>query len=192
VISKNVHCSVLLPLQVPKERLSSQKEHGLMRKSFPKHYPIVPPIIQPSGASSNLTCKCNIQTWITNHSTCWPKIWSCMNIMWGCFCSSSSCGLTLLRIIVETFSIANFYGTPFFLLQSFRGSELLSISIAWFSSSSTIDSFPWLVLTCSQLLEGPKFESQIEDNGKARSRGTLLSSQHLKRVKGCAGASGWD
>jgi hypothetical protein len=66
VTSKKIHCSVFLPFQVPKERLSFQKEHALMRKSFPKHYPI----IQPSGATSNLTCRCNIQTWITNHNIC--------------------------------------------------------------------------------------------------------------------------
>jgi hypothetical protein len=53
----------------------------------------------------------------------------------------------------------------------------------------------WLFyLTRSQLLEGPKCESQTEDNGKARRRGTLPSSQHFKGVKGgeCARALGWD
>jgi len=66
VTSKKVHCSVLLTFQVLKERLSSQKEHALMRNSFPKHYPIT----QPFGVTFNLTCKCNIQTWIMNHSFC--------------------------------------------------------------------------------------------------------------------------
>jgi hypothetical protein len=47
-------------------------------------------------------------------------------------------------------------------------------------------------LTCFQLLEGPKCESQTEYNGKARSQGTLLGSQHLKGVEGCAGAPRWD
>jgi hypothetical protein len=31
-------------LQVHEEHLSSQKEHVLMKKSFFKHYPVVPPI----------------------------------------------------------------------------------------------------------------------------------------------------
>jgi hypothetical protein len=46
-----------------------------------------------------------------------------------------------------------------------------------------------LPLTRSQLLEGPKCESQKEDNGKARSRGTLPSSQHLKGVEGVCWSS---
>jgi hypothetical protein len=49
-----------------------------------------------------------------------------------------------------------------------------------------------LLLTHSQLLEGPKCESQIENNGKARSWGTLPGSQHLKGVEGRARALGWD
>jgi hypothetical protein len=49
-----------------------------------------------------------------------------------------------------------------------------------------------LVVTRSQLLEGPKCESQTKDNGKSRSQGTLLGSQHLKGVEGHAGAPGWD
>jgi hypothetical protein len=44
----------------------------------------------------------------------------------------------------------------------------------------------------SLLLEGPKWESQTENNGKGRNRGTLLGSQHLRRVEGCAGALGRD
>jgi hypothetical protein len=45
-------------------------------------------------------------------------------------------------------------------------------------------------LTRSQLVEGPKYESQTENNGKARSRGTLFGSPHLKGVEGRAGALG--
>jgi hypothetical protein len=52
---------------------------------------------------------------------------------------------------------------------------------------------PWVhTLTRSQLLEGPKYESQIEVSGKARSRGALPSSQHLKGVEERAKAPGWD
>ncbi len=72
-LEKNCHCdfqkihyNVFLTFQVPKKRLSSQKEHAIMRKSFPRRYPIT----QPFGVISNLTCRCNIQTWITNHSFC--------------------------------------------------------------------------------------------------------------------------
>jgi len=66
VTSKKVHSNVFLPFQGFKERLSFQKEHALRIKSFPKHYPIT----QPCGATSNLTCRCNIQTWISNFSIC--------------------------------------------------------------------------------------------------------------------------
>jgi hypothetical protein len=45
-------------------------------------------------------------------------------------------------------------------------------------------------MTCSQLLERPKCESHIENNGKARNRGTLLSSQHFRGVEGRAEALG--
>jgi hypothetical protein len=44
----------------------------------------------------------------------------------------------------------------------------------------------------SQLLEGLKCESQTKDNGRIKRQGTLLSSQHYRRVEGCVGASGWD
>jgi len=44
----------------------------------------------------------------------------------------------------------------------------------------------------SQLLEGLKGESQVENNGRARSGGTLLGSQHFGGVEGRVGASGWD
>jgi len=44
----------------------------------------------------------------------------------------------------------------------------------------------------SQLLEGFKCESQTENNGRVRSQGTLLGSQHFRGVKGHAGAPGWD
>jgi hypothetical protein len=47
-------------------------------------------------------------------------------------------------------------------------------------------------LTHSQLFEGPKSESQTEYRRKGRSRGTLLGSQHFRRVEGHAGALGWD
>jgi len=49
-----------------------------------------------------------------------------------------------------------------------------------------------LEVTHSQLLEGFKCESQIENNGKMRSRGTLLGLQHFGGVEGHAGALGWD
>jgi hypothetical protein len=44
----------------------------------------------------------------------------------------------------------------------------------------------------SQFLEGLKCESQIENNGRVRSWGTLLGSQHFGGVEGHARASGWD
>jgi len=47
-------------------------------------------------------------------------------------------------------------------------------------------------MTHSQLLEGFKCESQIENNGRVRSQGTLPGSQHFGGVKGHAGALGWD
>jgi hypothetical protein len=47
-------------------------------------------------------------------------------------------------------------------------------------------------MTHSQLLEGLKCEPQTKNNERTRSRGTLLGSQHYKRVKGRAGALGWD
>jgi hypothetical protein len=47
-------------------------------------------------------------------------------------------------------------------------------------------------MTRSQLLEGPKCESQIEDSGRARSWGTLFGSQHFRKVEGHARAPGWD
>jgi hypothetical protein len=43
----------------------------------------------------------------------------------------------------------------------------------------------------SQLLEGFKCESQTENNRRARSRGTLLGSQHCREVKGRVGAPEW-
>jgi hypothetical protein len=53
--------------------------------------------------------------------------------------------------------------------------------------------FIWMIfMTRSQLLEGPKGESQTKYNGKERSRGTLPGSQHLKGVEGRAGAPRWD
>jgi len=42
------------------------------------------------------------------------------------------------------------------------------------------------------VLEGLKCESQTENNGRARSRGTFPGSQHFGQVEGCAGAPGWD
>ncbi len=39
-------------------------------------------------------------------------------------------------------------------------------------------------VTCSQLLEGFKCESQTENNRKARNQGTLLDSQHFRGVEG--------
>jgi hypothetical protein len=50
---------------------------------------------------------------------------------------------------------------------------------------------PSPLVTRSQLLEGLKCESQIENNGRAKSRGMLPGSQHFKRVEGRAGVSGW-
>jgi hypothetical protein len=47
-------------------------------------------------------------------------------------------------------------------------------------------------MTHSQLLEGLKCESQTENNGRTRNRGTLPSSQHYRGVEGRAGAPGWD
>jgi hypothetical protein len=41
-------------------------------------------------------------------------------------------------------------------------------------------------------LKDPNVSPKIEYNIKARSRGTLPGSQHLKGVEGRAGASGWD
>jgi hypothetical protein len=60
------------------------------------------------------------------------------------------------------------------------------------ASSESFQYFFELRMTHSQLLEGPKSESQIEDNGKTRSRGMLLGLQHFRRVEGRAGAPGWD
>jgi hypothetical protein len=48
------------------------------------------------------------------------------------------------------------------------------------------------ILTHSQLLEGLKCESQTENNERAKSRGTLLGSQHYRKVQGRARAPGWD
>jgi hypothetical protein len=47
-------------------------------------------------------------------------------------------------------------------------------------------------MTRSQLLEGLKCESQTENNGRAKTRGTLLGSQHFGGVEGRAKAPGWD
>jgi hypothetical protein len=47
-------------------------------------------------------------------------------------------------------------------------------------------------LTCSQLLEGFKCESQTENSGNTRSPGTLLGLQHYRGVEGHAGAPRWD
>ncbi len=49
-----------------------------------------------------------------------------------------------------------------------------------------------MVLTRSQLLEGFKCESQTKNNEIARSRGTLLGSQHFGGVEGRAEVPGWD
>ncbi len=49
-----------------------------------------------------------------------------------------------------------------------------------------------LVVTRSQLLEGPKCESQTKDNRMVRNRGTLFGSQHFRGVKGRARAPRWD
>jgi hypothetical protein len=48
------------------------------------------------------------------------------------------------------------------------------------------------LMTHPQLLEGLKCESQIENNERARSQGTLPSSQHYRGVEGHAEAPGWD
>jgi len=45
-------------------------------------------------------------------------------------------------------------------------------------------------LTHSQLLEGLKCESQTENNGKVRSRGTILGLQHFGGVRRRAEALG--
>jgi hypothetical protein len=47
-------------------------------------------------------------------------------------------------------------------------------------------------VTHSQLFKGLKCESQIENNGRARSRGTFPGSQHFGGVEGRVGAPGWD
>jgi hypothetical protein len=47
-------------------------------------------------------------------------------------------------------------------------------------------------LTCSQFLKELKCESQIGNNRRTRSRGTLFDSQHFGGVEGRAGAPGWD
>jgi len=52
--------------------------------------------------------------------------------------------------------------------------------------------YQWLLVTHSQLLEGFKCESQIENNERIKSRGTLLGSQHFGRVEGRVEAPGWD
>jgi hypothetical protein len=44
----------------------------------------------------------------------------------------------------------------------------------------------------SQLLKGLKCESQTEYNGKEKSQGTHLGSQHYRGVEGRAGASRWE
>ncbi len=49
-----------------------------------------------------------------------------------------------------------------------------------------------LHVTHSQLPEGLKSEFQTKNSERARSRGTLHGSQHYRRVKGHAGAPGWD
>ncbi len=48
------------------------------------------------------------------------------------------------------------------------------------------------LMTCSQLFEGLKCESKRENNGRAKSRGTLPSSQHFRGVEGHARAPRWD
>jgi len=45
-------------------------------------------------------------------------------------------------------------------------------------------------MTHSQLLEGFKRESQIKNNGRVRSWGTLFGLQHFGGVEGRVGASG--
>jgi len=47
-------------------------------------------------------------------------------------------------------------------------------------------------MTRSQLLEGLKCESQTENSGRIRSRGTFSGSQHFGGVEECVGALGWD
>jgi len=47
-------------------------------------------------------------------------------------------------------------------------------------------------MTRSQLLKGFKCESQIENNERTRSRGTLPGSQHFGRVHGHAKGLRWD
>jgi len=47
-------------------------------------------------------------------------------------------------------------------------------------------------VTHSQLLEGLKCESQTENNGRTRSWGTLLGSQHFEGVEGRVRALRWD
>jgi len=47
-------------------------------------------------------------------------------------------------------------------------------------------------VTHSQLFEGFKCESQIENIGKVRNRGTFPDSLHFGGIEGHAGASGWD
>jgi hypothetical protein len=42
----------------------------------------------------------------------------------------------------------------------------------------------------SQLLEGLKCESQIENNGRARTWGTLPGSQHYRGIRGACWSSG--
>jgi len=47
-------------------------------------------------------------------------------------------------------------------------------------------------LTHSQMLEGFRCESQIKNNGKVRSRGTLPNSQHFSGVEVRARTLGWN
>jgi len=47
-------------------------------------------------------------------------------------------------------------------------------------------------MTHSQLLEGLKCESQIENNRRIRSRGMFFGSQHFGGVEGRVGAPRWD
>jgi hypothetical protein len=54
------------------------------------------------------------------------------------------------------------------------------------------DKMMWSYLTHSQLLEGLKCESQIENNRTARSRGMLSGSQHYKGVEERDGTLEWD
>ncbi len=48
----------------------------------------------------------------------------------------------------------------------------------------------WVRMLHSQLFEGFKCQSQIKNNGRVRSRGTFLGSEHFGGVEGCAGAPG--